>query len=119
MLTAAPFATVQMLDGQSLGGSPEQTAIPAAADSILCQLDEQVSQILREIRITRDAANPPGRNVFSSFGVQALTHPIRLLVDAGVQRAVLGIIECLLPLQQRSCHRPPHFSGSPARADRG
>jgi ribosomal 50S subunit-associated protein YjgA (DUF615 family) len=97
LLTAAPFASVQVLDGQPLGGAPEQSVLPAAAECILCQLDEQVGAVLRQ---TTAAREPSPRGVFSSVGVQSLTHPVRLLVEAGVQRAVLGLIECLLPLRK-------------------
>ena len=102
LLTSAPFASVQVIDGEGLSGQPEFSAIPAAADGILCQLDEGTSQILRQARQARlDAARPSqARNLFSTLGVQSLTRPNRLLAELGVQRAILGLVESLLPVNK-------------------
>ena len=102
MLSAAPFASVQILDGAGLSGQPEISAIPAAADGILCQLDEQAGQILRQARQARQASARPSqaRNLFSTLGVQSLTRPNRLLAESGVQRAILGLVESLLPVNK-------------------
>ena len=99
ILNSPPFASVQVLDGFGLSGQPEISSIPAAADGILCQLDEQTGQILRQARANR----PAGRsgqtaNVFSTLGVLTVTRPTRLLVEAGIQRAILRLVDSLLPV---------------------
>ncbi len=96
-LVSPPFATIQVLDGQNMGGAPELSAIPAAAEGILCQLDDQAGPILRHNLAARQAAGD--LSVFSTFGVRTLTRPSRLLTEAGVQRSLLGLVDNLLPLR--------------------
>jgi hypothetical protein len=100
LLTTAPFSSLQVIDAQSIGGKPEQSAVPAAAEGILCQMDEQAAQILRQAAVERANTRSLGKDCFSTLGVHVLTHPSRLLVESGVQRALLGILECLFPLRK-------------------
>jgi hypothetical protein len=109
LLNAAPFASVQIIDGEGLSGQPEISAIPAAADGILCQLDEQTGQMLRQARQSRiaSARSAQSRSIFSTLGVQSLTRPNRLLAESGVQRAILGLVESLLPVNKDPASERP------------
>ncbi len=97
LMTAPPFDTLQLLDGFQLNTGPEAGVVAAAAEGLLCQMDDLARKALDEIR----AAHPSqGRACFSAFGVFSYYHPTRLLTERSAQRMIAALVETLFPLEK-------------------
>ncbi|MBI4928062.1 MAG: hypothetical protein HY835_09875, partial [Anaerolineae bacterium] len=105
-LTSRPFHSVQVVDAKDLNTSLDAGAVPAAAEAILCQLDDQTAAVLEEAALLEPAVDAPP---FATLGVFTLLYPVRLMMDQTVQRLILSSIESFFPL-----HKNPD-SGRPER----
>lgn len=123
LLRAKPFDTLQVVDGHAFEGKdPDFGMIPAVVEGLLAQMDEQTTELMEALHHQTRVGFKPDQ-VFSSFGVNALVYPARLLERQSARQLVMAAVETLFPLQRDpSTGRPLRLAeeqSGPALRDAG